>query len=63
MADGTFYYCIKHHAVEGEEGCRAIDRLGPYASREEAGRALEIAQERNEKWDEDPDWNDDAPGG
>ncbi|MGH1562559.1 hypothetical protein [Mumia sp. DW29H23] len=61
MADGKFYYCIKHHAVEGEEGCKALDRLGPYDTREEAERALEIAQERNERWDNDPDWNDDAP--
>ncbi|WP_370619039.1 hypothetical protein [Mumia sp. Pv 4-285] len=63
MADGKFYYCIKHHAVEGEEGCKAIDRLGPYDTREEAERALELAQERNEQWDNDPDWNDDGSRG
>lgn len=63
MADGKFYYCIRHHAVEGEEGCKAIDRLGPYDTREEAEHALEIAQERNALWDNDPDWNDDAPNG
>ena len=27
------------------------DRLGPYATREEASRALEIVQERNREWD------------
>lgn len=59
MTDGQFYYCIKHHAVEGADGCRAIDRLGPYPTRAEAERALEIAQERNERWDDDPAWNDD----
>ena len=33
------------------------DILGPYSSREDAARALEIARERTEKWDaEDRDW-------
>ena len=35
------------------------DRLGPYSSPEEAARALEKVQERNEAWDNDPNWNDD----
>jgi hypothetical protein len=58
MAD-RYYYCVKHHAVEGAEGCPAINRLGPYDSREEAERALEKVQQRNEEWDNDPNWNDD----
>ncbi len=53
-----YYYCVKHHRVEGEDGCRAIDRLGPYDTREEAERALETAEARNEDWDNDPVWND-----
>lgn len=57
-----YWYCLVHHAVETEEGCRAADRLGPYASEAEASRALEKVAERNEAWDNDPDWNDDAPG-
>lgn len=61
MAD-TYYFCLKHKTVEGPEGCRAKDRLGPYASRQEAERALETVEERNEAWDNDPDWND-APAG
>ncbi len=62
-ADGTpeeYWFCLKHHTVEGEEGCRSADRLGPYASEAEAARALEKVEERNEEWDNDPAWNDDV---
>jgi len=61
MSDTKFYYCTKHKTVEGEEGCKAADRLGPYDSAEEASHALEIAAERTKSWDNDPDWNDDTP--
>jgi hypothetical protein len=54
-----WFYCLKHHRVEPEEGCKAADRLGPYGSQQEAARALEKVQERNEAWDTDPTWNDD----
>ena len=53
-----WFYCLKHHAVEGAEGCPGRDRLGPYGSEQEAARALEKVQERNEAWDSDPKWND-----
>ena len=56
--DGTWWYCLKHHAVEPYRGCAAEDRLGPYATRAEADHALERVAERNEAWDEDPRWND-----
>ncbi len=55
-----FWFCLTHHTVEGEEGCRNADRLGPYRTREQAARALDIVEERNEAWDNDPKWNDDA---
>ncbi len=55
-----YWYCLKHHAVEGEAGCRNQDRLGPYESEDEASHALDKVQERNEEWDNDPDWNDDV---
>ncbi|GAA2113797.1 hypothetical protein [Nocardioides bigeumensis] len=54
-----YWWCLNHHAVEGPDGCRNSDRLGPYATAEEASRALEKVEERNEEWDNDPKWNDD----
>lgn len=60
MADGQWYWCLVHHAVEPYEGCAEGDRLGPYNTPDEAANALKIVQERNEQWDNDPDWNDDV---
>jgi hypothetical protein len=57
-SNGNFYYCLKHRAVEGAEGCRSEDRLGPYATQAEAEAALTKVAERNETWDNDPKWND-----
>jgi len=57
MAD-QYYFCLVHHGVEGRDGCPALDRLGPYPSHAEAERALEKVAERNETWDNDPNWND-----
>ena len=54
-----YWFCVKHHRVEGAEGCKIIDRLGPYATEAEAARALQKVEERNEEWDNDPTWNDD----
>lgn len=53
-----YWFCLTHHKVEGEEGCKSADRLGPYPTESEAAHALEKVQERNEAWDNDPDWND-----
>jgi hypothetical protein len=59
-SEHEFWYCLKHHRVEGKDGCKNADRLGPYPSEAEASRALEKTQERNEEWDNDPKWNDEA---
>jgi hypothetical protein len=59
MSDGEYWFCLKHHAVEGKDGCLNQERLGPYRTAEEATRALEKVKERNEEWDNDPAWNDD----
>ncbi len=59
MSDAPeYWYCIKHDRVEGRDGCPNKDRLGPYETEAEAGRALEKAAERTETWDNDPQWND-----
>jgi hypothetical protein len=59
--DQSWWYCLKHATVEHGPGCPGKDRLGPFASREEAARALEIVHERNREWDtadEDPPHRD-----
>lgn len=59
MTESRWYYCIEHGTVEPVGGCPAKDRLGPYATKQEAERALETAKDRNEEWDDDTAWNDD----
>lgn len=62
MPSGDFWFCLRHHTVESGAGCAPADRLGPYPTAEGAQHALEKVQERNEAWDNDPDWNDRGPG-
>lgn len=63
MADGgmpeQYWYNVRLRRVETvEDMSPAKDRLGPYHTREEAERALEKVQERNEQWDAaDDDWD------
>ena len=61
MTDGQWYWCLKHHAVEPYQGCKAEDRLGPYATRDEAAAALDTVQQRNEQWDREDEEYDDDP--
>ena len=61
MSDTEHWFCLKHHTVEQADGCKNADRLGPYATPEDASHALDKVEERNEEWDNDPDWNDDKP--
>ncbi len=49
--DDAWWYCLTHNTVEHGGGCPGKDRLGPYASKEEAQNALELVRERNEEWD------------
>jgi hypothetical protein len=51
-----YWYCVKHHAVEhGADICPPIDRLGPFDSEAEAAQALELAERRNQEWDDEDD--------
>lgn len=61
MADEQWWFDLKTKTVvsEPKNALKAVDRLGPYASREEAEHALQRVEERNEQWDHDPRWNDD----
>jgi hypothetical protein len=59
MAEGPWFFCIKHHTVETRDGCAERHRLGPYDTREEAEHALQSVADRNEKLDaEDRKWNE-----
>ncbi|POX37615.1 hypothetical protein C3486_27525 [Streptomyces sp. Ru73] len=60
---GEWYYCLKHGTVEEGPECRAADRMGPYASREEAAHAMETARERNAEWENDSRWTDKGGSG
>jgi hypothetical protein len=47
-----WWYSLRSHTVEDDDGpTPGKDRLGPYATKEEAARALETVQERNKEWD------------
>lgn len=59
-----YWFNTKTGQVESdtdEDRARSADLLGPYESRDEAARALEIAREKTEKWDEaereDDNWD------
>ncbi|MFT3942939.1 MAG: hypothetical protein QM705_03835 [Ancrocorticia sp.] len=69
--EGEYYLNTRTGEVEKGKRSGWRDRMGPYASAEEAARAFEIARERNaasdtaekrwrEEWDEKDDfWPDD----
>jgi hypothetical protein len=59
---GEWYYCLKHRTVEEGPECPAKDRFGPYATRGEAERAMDLARERDAAWRNDPRWRDDDDG-
>ncbi len=48
---GEWYYCFKHEKVETHDECHQRDRMGPYATREEAENWRERVAERNAEWD------------
>ena len=58
-----WFYNVRTGQVEGASGARAADRLGPYATREQAQAALERVQQRNDEWDEQDKDSDRDPDG
>jgi hypothetical protein len=54
--DEQWFYCLEHRTVEPADGCQVTVRIGPFTTREEAARALEIVEKRNQAWDNDPNW-------
>ena len=62
MTEGTqYYYNLSTGTVEEGAQSPATDRMGPYASREEAEHALSTAAKRNETWEADDDsWEGDG---
>ena len=44
----TYWWCLDHASVEGDDGCRAEVRLGPYPSEAAAARALASVRDRED---------------
>lgn len=55
----SYWFCLHHMSVEPDLGCAHAERLGPYATEEDAKAALARAHARSEAWDRDTRWNDD----
>ncbi|HEX4818424.1 MAG TPA: hypothetical protein VFV66_37280 [Nonomuraea sp.] len=51
VSEGQWWFCLKHMRVEPDKGCPNKDRMGPYASEQEAAGALQRAADRNKAWD------------
>lgn len=64
MTEGTqFYYNVSTGTVEEGQQSSGTELMGPYATREEASRALSTAAERNRSWDEEnQDWDEYGSG-
>lgn len=57
MEPGQWFWCLKHRRAESYDNvCPADERMGPYASKEDAENWRERAEARNREWDaEDED--------
>lgn len=49
----TFWYNTRTGEVEDGPQSLSVDRIGPFATREEAARGPEIVAERAKKWAEE----------
>ncbi len=50
-ARGEWYYCFKHDKVEMLHECKRRDRMGPYATPEDAANWRERVAARNAEWE------------
>lgn len=59
----AYWYNVETRKVETEETrSPGADLMGPYATEDEASRALEIARLKTERWDEeDRAWDEEEP--
>ena len=62
MSDSEYWFCLKHHTRRGRRRLPQPSTGSAPTPRPRRRRALEKVQERNEEWDNDPEWNDDGPG-
>ncbi len=57
-----YWWCLTHVRVEQGPGCPNNERLGPYATREQAESAIARTRARTEEQDEidraEDDWGD-----
>ncbi len=60
-SEAEWWWCLRHEQAESPPDAPAAERMGPYATKEAAERALDTATRRTEEWDQDPAWNDE-PG-
>ena len=63
MAD-EWYWCLTHSRAELEPDCPALDRLGPYPSKEAAEGWRETNEAREETWKaQDEAWEGESADG
>jgi len=55
----TYWWCLTHAAVEEGDGCPNKQRLGPYASREQAASATDRTRARTAENDARDEAEDD----
>ena len=58
--EGTWWFCLKHHAVEDFAGCGSDNRVGPFDSQSAAANAIDTIAERERRYNaEDSAWDGD----
>jgi hypothetical protein len=56
QTDEQWFWCLSHQQVEPSGRCRAADRMGPYATPEEARAWQERLEQRADDWEAKEDW-------